>query len=116
MRTNGSPPTTPAHGGMESPSSAGWSRRQGCGQLHLDSSVQRGRAHRFCFREGMEILAFHFSMTIQAPDPRTSYIRFSTAPRDSPVERVDVTHPTPRRLSIDDRFSDRSAKMPLCAG
>lgn len=36
-------------------------RREGCGQLHLDSGVQRRAAHRFYFREGMGISSFHFS-------------------------------------------------------
>lgn len=35
-------------------------RSSGCSQLHLDSGVQRGRAHRFYFREGMTISAYHF--------------------------------------------------------
>ncbi len=35
-------------------------RDKDCGQLHLDSGVQRGDAHRFYFREGMRISSFHF--------------------------------------------------------
>jgi GNAT superfamily N-acetyltransferase len=35
-------------------------RADGCAQLHLDSGVQRDRAHRFYFREGMAVSAFHF--------------------------------------------------------
>ena len=35
-------------------------RRNGCGQLHLDSGVQRYDAHRFYFREGMRISSYHF--------------------------------------------------------
>ncbi len=35
-------------------------KRQGCGQLHLDSGVQRHDAHRFYFREGMRISSYHF--------------------------------------------------------
>ncbi len=35
----------------------------GCKQLHLDSGVQRFRAHRFYFREGMEINSYHFAIT-----------------------------------------------------
>ena len=35
-------------------------RSSGCSQLHLDSGVQRGRAHRFYFREGMTISSYHF--------------------------------------------------------
>jgi GNAT superfamily N-acetyltransferase len=41
-------------------------RREGCGQLHLDSGVQRKDAHRFYFREGLGISSFHFSK--QLPD------------------------------------------------
>lgn len=39
-------------------------RRQGCGQLHLDSGVQRRGAHRFYFREGMGISSFHFAKAL----------------------------------------------------
>ena len=43
----------------------GWlereARRAGCTGLHLDSGVQRARAHRFYFREGMAIYNFHFA-------------------------------------------------------
>jgi GNAT superfamily N-acetyltransferase len=35
-------------------------RSRSCDELHLDSGVQRGQAHRFYFREGMTINAFHF--------------------------------------------------------
>jgi GNAT superfamily N-acetyltransferase len=35
-------------------------KAQGCGQLHLDSGVQRERTHRFYFREGLTITAYHF--------------------------------------------------------
>jgi GNAT superfamily N-acetyltransferase len=38
----------------------GEARALGCEQLHLDSGVQRQRAHRFYFREGMAISAYHF--------------------------------------------------------
>lgn len=41
-----------------------WLREQardlGCARLELDSGVQRHRAHRFYFREGLEIASFHF--------------------------------------------------------
>ena len=39
----------------------GEARRAGCTGLHLDSGVQRARAHRFYFREGMAIYNFHFA-------------------------------------------------------
>jgi GNAT superfamily N-acetyltransferase len=36
-------------------------RERGCDTFALDSGCQRQQAHRFYFREGMTILAFHFS-------------------------------------------------------
>ena len=38
-------------------------RRQGCGELHLDSGVgpDRADAHRFYFRHGMRIASYHFA-------------------------------------------------------
>lgn len=36
-------------------------RAEGCRRLHLDSGVGRAQAHRFYFRKGMEIAAYHFS-------------------------------------------------------
>lgn len=39
-------------------------RGQGCAQLHLDSGVQRAGAHRFYFREGMTITAYHFTLPL----------------------------------------------------
>ncbi len=35
-------------------------RANGCDELHLDSGVQREHAHRFYFREGLTINAYHF--------------------------------------------------------
>lgn len=35
-------------------------RANGCGQLHLDSGVQRESTHRFYFRERLTINAYHF--------------------------------------------------------
>lgn len=35
-------------------------KTNGCGQLHLDSGVQRENTHRFYFREGLTINAYHF--------------------------------------------------------
>jgi GNAT superfamily N-acetyltransferase len=43
---------------------AGVAREEGCEFLHLDSGVQRHRAHRFYFREGMKISSYHFSMAL----------------------------------------------------
>ena len=39
-------------------------RSGGCGQLHLDSGVQREKAHRFYFREGMGVNAYHFRIAL----------------------------------------------------
>ena len=33
---------------------------RGCAELHLDSGVHREHAHRFYFREGLTVNAFHF--------------------------------------------------------
>lgn len=39
-------------------------RQQGCGQLHLDSGVQREAAHRFYFRERLTVTAHHFRVVL----------------------------------------------------
>jgi GNAT superfamily N-acetyltransferase len=39
-------------------------RSKGCAQLHLDSGVQREKAHRFYFREGMGVNAYHFRIEL----------------------------------------------------
>ncbi len=39
-------------------------RAHGCGQLHLDSGVQRETAHRFYFRERLTINAYHFRVML----------------------------------------------------
>ena len=38
--------------------------RLGCEQLHLDSGVQRFAAHRFYFRERMDITSYHFARKV----------------------------------------------------
>ncbi|WP_330960901.1 GNAT family N-acetyltransferase [Photobacterium sp. 53610] len=40
-----------------------YGQMQGCGQLHLDSGVQRFAAHRFYLRQGFNIASHHFSIT-----------------------------------------------------
>jgi len=35
---------------------------RGCGQVHLDSGVQRFAAHRFYLRNGFDIASHHFSV------------------------------------------------------
>lgn len=37
----------------------------GCGELHLDSGVQRKEAHRFYGREDFEVSAYHFRKRIE---------------------------------------------------
>jgi GNAT superfamily N-acetyltransferase len=41
-------------------------RRQGCGQLHLDSAIgpEREDAHRLYFNQGLRITAFHFEKRV----------------------------------------------------
>jgi GNAT superfamily N-acetyltransferase len=41
----------------------------GCGELDLDSGVQRFDAHRFYFREGMHISSHHFRTSVAAEPP-----------------------------------------------
>ncbi len=45
-----------------------WLKQQatagGCGELHLDSGVQREQAHRFYFREHLTITAYHFRVKL----------------------------------------------------
>jgi len=36
----------------------------GCGELHLDSGVQREQTHRFYFRERLTISAYHFRVRV----------------------------------------------------
>jgi len=38
----------------------GYAAEQGCGQLHLDSGLQREAAHRFYEREGVARTGYHF--------------------------------------------------------
>jgi GNAT superfamily N-acetyltransferase len=39
-------------------------KRKGCAELHLDSGVQRKDAHRFYDREGMNMLGYHYAVSI----------------------------------------------------
>ena len=43
-----------------------YAAREGCGQLHLDSGIQRKDAHRFYEREGLRISSYHFNKVITA--------------------------------------------------
>ncbi len=38
--------------------------KEGCGQVHLDSSIQKKEAHRFHGREGMELASYHFRKVV----------------------------------------------------
>ena len=50
-------------------------RDEDCVALHLDSGVQRARAHRFYFREGMHIPSYHFAMPLRTALPGTNRAR-----------------------------------------
>lgn len=39
-------------------------KAHGCGQLHLDSGVQRENTHRFYFRERLTINCYHFRVVL----------------------------------------------------
>ncbi len=39
-------------------------RTQGCAQFHLDSGVQRFKAHRFYLHKGMDITSHHFALAL----------------------------------------------------
>lgn len=41
-----------------------YGKSMGCGELHLDSGVQRHSAHRFYLRERMDIVFYHFRKEI----------------------------------------------------
>ena len=39
-------------------------KRHGCRELHLDSGTQRKDAHRFYEREGMDMVAYHYVISV----------------------------------------------------
>ncbi len=39
-------------------------KQRGCDMLHLDSGVQRARAHRFYFATGFHVNCFHFAQAL----------------------------------------------------
>jgi GNAT superfamily N-acetyltransferase len=41
-----------------------YAKEQNCQEFHLDSGVQRFAAHRFYFRQRLEIKSYHFSLTL----------------------------------------------------
>jgi GNAT superfamily N-acetyltransferase len=41
-------------------------RDEGCGQLQLDSGIQRRDAHRFYEREGMTMTGFHYAVNVSS--------------------------------------------------
>lgn len=42
-----------------------FAKEQGCGQMHLDSGLQRVDAHRFYEREGKQSVAYHFVKVVE---------------------------------------------------
>jgi GNAT superfamily N-acetyltransferase len=42
----------------------GLARAEGCAQLRLDSGTHRRQAHKFYFREGLTVQAFHFEVDL----------------------------------------------------
>lgn len=40
---------------------------EGCSVFHLDSGVQRHSAHKFYFKNGLNIVYYHFSQAIEPP-------------------------------------------------
>jgi len=47
-------------------------RERGCSAFTLDSGTLREQAHKFYFREGMTVTAFHFTMKEKDPSPAPS--------------------------------------------
>ena len=47
-------------------------RERACTAFTLDSGTQREQAHKFYFREGMTVTAFHFTMKRKGPPPAPS--------------------------------------------
>ncbi|WP_339378726.1 GNAT family N-acetyltransferase [Calothrix sp. NIES-2100] len=41
-----------------------YAKAHACQQLHLDSGVQRFAAHRFYFKQRLEIRAYHFAIDL----------------------------------------------------
>lgn len=50
----------------------GVAREHGCRWLHLDSGVQRKRAHLFYLREGLELSSYHFREELQGASVTTA--------------------------------------------
>jgi GNAT superfamily N-acetyltransferase len=41
-----------------------YAKQNGCEHIHLDSGVQRHKAHRFYLNQGMDIVCYHFDKAI----------------------------------------------------
>jgi hypothetical protein len=41
-----------------------YAQTQNCAAIHLDSGLQRAQAHRFYFRQRMQIIGFHFALSL----------------------------------------------------
>lgn len=54
-----------AHGGTLLQWLIQYARDRDCDSFDLDSGVHRFRAHRFYFREGMHINAYHFTLSLR---------------------------------------------------
>jgi GNAT superfamily N-acetyltransferase len=54
-------------------------KARGCDAFTLDSGCQREQAHKFYFREGMTVTAFHFTMKKKDPPPAPSQGRGETS-------------------------------------
>jgi GNAT superfamily N-acetyltransferase len=50
-----------------------YAKSKECSSVQLDSGVQRAEAHRFYFRKGMKISAFHFNLSINSQDQTRHY-------------------------------------------
>lgn len=48
-----------------------WARNEGCREIHLDSGVQRHRAHEFYFRNGFKHICNHFSCSLRGVENDT---------------------------------------------
>jgi len=55
-----------------------------CGEVHLDSGVERKDAHRFYIREGMEISAYHFRLRTNSTSSHSLVVRRKSR-RESPT-------------------------------
>ncbi len=55
-----------------------------CGELHLDSGVQRESAHRFYFRESLTVTAYHFRVALP-PTTSPGHNQTAHSPGETPA-------------------------------